>query len=410
MDIWSLNLRHLATLTATARLGSLSAAAQAVNLTQPALTQGLAKLERQFGQALFERRPDGMVATEAARLMATRIEAALAHISSPRVTMAQVRALIAVGDAGSYAGASAATGLAQPSLHRAISDLTVALRRVLVERRGKGIALSEAGRRTLRSFRLARAELAAGLSELSALTGRETGRISIGAMPLSRARLLPAAVTAFHRLHPDVDIRIIEGSHAELIEPLRDGDIDLLIGALRDPSPGVDVVQQALFADHPVVLGRVGHPIIRNPFRTEPAEALSFLDGDEKRKDNLSTSSGRAVDVETLAKYPWTISAPGTPLRAQWEQMFHDAGIAPPHVPIECGSVITIRQILRDSDFLTLLSPDQVALELEGGWLVRISDAPETLIRTIGITTRNGWLPTGMQRVFLDTISAFSES
>jgi LysR family transcriptional regulator, regulator for genes of the gallate degradation pathway len=305
----------------------------------------------------------------------------LAHIGSPRVTMAQMRALIAVGDAGSYAGAGAATGLSQPSLHRAIGDLSVALRRVLVERRGKGISLTEAGRRTLRSFRLARAEIAAGLSELSALAGRETGRISIGAMPLSRAHLLPAAVTAFHRLHPDVDIRIIEGSHAELIEPLRDGDVDLLIGALRDPLPGDDVEQQALFADHPVVLGRVGHPL-----------------------------SGSAPTPSTLATYPWTISAPGTPLRAQWERMFDDAGITTPHVPIECGSVITIRQILRDSDFLTLLSPDQVALELEGGWLVKICDAPETLVRTIGITTRNGWQPTRIQRVFLDTISNFSKN
>lgn len=375
MDIWILNLRHLAALAATRQLGSLSAAAQAVSLTQPALTQGLAKLERQFEQTMFERRPDGMAATAAATLLAARIETALAYIGSPRVTMAQLRALIAVGDAGSYAGASAVTGLAQPSLHRAIGDLAVALRGVLVERRGKGIALTEAGRRTLRRFRLARAELAAGLSEVAALTGRETGRITIGAMPLSRARLLPAAVTAFHRRHPDFDIRIIEGSYAEMIEPLRDGEIDLLIGALRDAAAEGDVVQQALFEDRPVVLGRLGHPL-----------------------------ASREPGLATLAAYPWTVAAPGTPLRTQWELMFTDAGVAPPHVPVECGSVITIRQILRDSDFLTLLSPDQVAVELEAGVLEKICDAPPDLVRTIGITTRTGWRPTAMQGVFLDTL------
>jgi LysR family transcriptional regulator, regulator for genes of the gallate degradation pathway len=381
MDIWTLNLRHLAALAATRQLGSLSAAAQAVNLTQPALTQGLAKLERQFGQKLFERHSDGMAATEAATLLATRIEAALAHIGSSRVTMAQVRALIAVGDAGSYAGASAATGLAQPSLHRAVSDLTVALRRILVERRGKGIALTEAGRRTLRSFRLARAELAAGLAEVTALAGRETGRITIGAMPLSRARLLPAAVTAFHRQHPDFDIRIVEGSYAEMIEPLRDGEIDLLIGALREAGTDSDVVQQALFEDRPVVLGRAGHSL-----------------------------ESREADMATLATYPWTIAAPGTPLRTHWERMFADAGIAPPHVPVECGSVITIRQILRDSDFLTLLSPDQVAVELEAGVLVKICDASPNLVRTIGITTRNGWRPTAMQGVFIQVIMTMANA
>ena len=377
MNLYALNLRHLATLTATVRLGSLSAAAQAVNLTQPALTQGLAKLERQFGQKLFERRPDGMATTESASTLAARIEAALSHIGSSRVTMAQVRALIAVGDAGSYAAASAVTGLAQPSLHRAIGDLSVALRRVLIERRGKGIALTDTGRRTLRNFRLARGEIEAGLSELAALQGRETGRITIGAMPLSRARLLPAAVTAFHRMHSDIDIRIIEGSHAELIEPLRDGDIDLLIGALRDPPPGDDVEQRTLFADHPVILARAGHPLTL---------------GDP------STSA--------LADFPWTISAPGTPLRRQWERMFAEAGVSPPHVAVECGSVITIRQILRDSDFLTLLSPDQVAIELDVGCLVKICDAPAGLVRIIGVTTRSGWRPTAMQQAFEQTLQA----
>lgn len=372
----ALNLRHLASLAATARLGSLSAAAQAISLTQPALTQGLAKLERQFGEPLFERRPGGMVPTPPAKMLAPRIEAALAHIASPRVTMAQMRALIALADAGSYPGASAATGLSQPTLHRAVGDLSIGLRRVLVERRGKGIAFTEAGRRTVRAFRLARAELVAGLSEVAALRGRETGRVAVGAMPLSRARLLPAAVTAFHRAHPHVEIRIVEGSHAELIEPLRDGDIDLLIGALRDPAPGDDVVQMPLFEDQPVVIARAGHALAKE----------------------------RDITPALLANYPWTISAPGTPLRLLWERMFARADVPLPLVPVECGSVITIRQMLLDSDFLTLLSPDQVAVELEAGWLTQVGEPPAELRRIIGVTIRSGWRPTGMQQHFLDQV------
>lgn len=376
MLIWNLNLRHLRALASIARLGSISAAADAINLTQPAITQALAKLEIQLGQPFFERRANGMSATPAASFLAPRIERALAHIASQRVTMAQMRALIMLADNGSYAGASAATGLAQPSLHRAIGDLSVALKRVLVERRGKGITLTEQGKRTVRTFRLARAELEAGLTELASLQGVETGRINIGAMPLSRARLLPTAVTAFYRQHPDVRINIVEGSFQELIEPLRDGELDLMIGALREPSPGEDVVQHALFADRPVVLGRVGHP--------------------------LAHSSASIAD---LARYPWTVPAPGTPLRVQWEKMFTDAGFEAPAVPIACGSVITIRQILVDSDFLTLLSPDQVAVELEAGWLTKIADTPDGLTRTIGMTTRQGWRPTGMQSAFIDALN-----
>ncbi|MEP4873885.1 MAG: LysR family transcriptional regulator [Parasphingorhabdus sp.] len=381
MKISDFNLRHLRAAAAIGHLRSISAAAQAIHISQPAITQGLAKLEAMLGQPLFERRTDGMFATQAGRLLFPRIETALTHIISPRVTMTQLRALIALADAGSYASASNAIGLAQPSLHRAIGDLSVALKRKLVERRGKGVALTEQGKRTARRFRLARSELEAGLSELAALLGHETGRITIGAMPLSRARILPAAVAAFHRNHPDVAINIIEGAFHELIEPLRDGDIDLMIGAMREPSPGPDVAQQQLFDDRPAVIGRKNHPALSSE-----------------------------TSLENLAQYPWIIPAGGTPLRAGWQSMFDKKSIPLPQVPIECGSVITIRQILIESDFLTLLSPDQVAVELEAGWLAKVSNISQGYTRNIGVTTRTEWRPTGMQAKFLTFLKKISQA
>ena len=377
MEISQLNLRHLRAMAAIARLGSVTAAAQAISITQPAITQALAKLESQLDHQLFDRRPDGMTPLPAATIFAPRVETALGHIRSRRVTMAGLRAMIALADAGSYAEASDATGLTQPTLHRAVRDLSLALKRTLVERRGKGIALTEQGRRIARAFRLARAELEAGLSELAALGGRETGRITIGAMPLCRARLLPSAVAAFHQEHPESEVVIVEGSFRELIEPLRDGVIDVVIGALRPTAPAEDVVQSELFVDRLVVLGRANHP-------------LSKLAGKVRTTD--------------LADYPWTISARGTPLRIQWDRMFASAGISPPRIPVESGSVIANREILRKSDFLTLLSPDQVAVELEAGWLTKICEAPGNLERMIGTTTRAGWRPTAMQSSFLEVL------
>ena len=211
MDIWALNLRHLAAIARIAELGSMSAAAQAVNLTQPAITQALARIEEITATRLFERRHDGMVPT-AAGLLVPRIAAALDHIASPHVTMSRMRAMLALADSGSYSGASTLTGLSLPSLHRAVADLSLALRRKLVERRGKGVILTDSGATLARAFRLARVELQAGLDELAALRGHETRRISVGAMPLSRARVLPAAVTRFLRRYPQVRVSIVEGA------------------------------------------------------------------------------------------------------------------------------------------------------------------------------------------------------
>ena len=49
---FDLNLRHLRALSAIVAQGSMSAAAETVSLSQPALTQGLRKLEQQLGVAL----------------------------------------------------------------------------------------------------------------------------------------------------------------------------------------------------------------------------------------------------------------------------------------------------------------------------------------------------------------------
>ncbi len=381
MEIWDYNLRHLAAIAQIARLGTMGAAARAVNLTQPALTQALARVEGQLGLMLFERRHDGMVSTPAALVLAPRIAAALDHTASPHVTTARMRALLALADHGGYLGASLATGLAVPTLHRAIKDLALSLRKVLVERRSNAVVLTESGHALARAFRLARVELEAGLAELEALKGREIRRITVGAMPLSRARILPAAVARFLKRHPHVRIAIAEGARAELVEPLRNGMIDMMIGALRDPLVEPDLTQAALFEDEPVIVARHDHPLAS----TQP-------------------------DLATLARHAWILPARGAPLRDSLEALFDAAGLAHPPVPVESGSVMTIRQILIESDFLALVSPDQVAVECEARWLTSLGRLPGAFHRVIGVTTRTSWRPTAVQAEFLADLNAVAKA
>lgn len=377
----SVNFRHLRAFVKTFELGTLLAASREVNITQPALTQGLSRLEDQFGCQLFERESDGMKPTEAGQLLYPRAVALMDLIRSPRITSAQARAFMAVAREGSYAEASTATGLARASLHRAVSDLEITLGQTLVMRRGRGIELTHLGRATARRFRLVQAELNAASEEIAALRGETAGLISIGALPLCRARVLPATIVAFQKAHPSTNLNVAEGSHIELVEPLRDGELDFLIGALRDPPPGADLVQEPLFDDRPVVLARSGHPL-----------------------------TGGNADIDSLTRYEWCIPQRGVPLRERWQAMFEDAGLTPPRVRVECGSVITIRQILIGTDCLTILSPDQVAVELEAGWLKIIAPAPEGLTRTIGLTFRQGWRPTALQSTFISMLRSICTS
>lgn len=377
MDIWTLNLRHLHAVERIARLGTVNAAADAVSLSQPAITQALSRLEDALGLPLFERRHDGMIPTRAGEVLAPRIAAALAHVRSPHVTMSRMRAMIAVAETGSYTGASLATGLSVPSIHRAVGDLALALRRALVTRRGKFAITTDAGNQLAGEFRLAQVELEAGLSEVLALRGHETRRIAIGAMPLSRARILPAAVARFLARRPQVRLTIVEGSRAELVEPLRSGVIDVMVGALRDPLTEPDLAQHRLFDDVPAFYARHGHPL-----------------------------AGATPTGAEMARYPFTLAPRGTPLRDSFEGYFTDLGLPLPPVPIESGSVMMIRQVLMGTDFITLLSPDQVSVEVEAEWLRPLARLPERFARTIGMTTRASLLPTEVQSEFFADLEA----
>ena len=376
MERFNVNLRHLRAFLAIMETGSVTAAARAVHLTQPAVTQGIAKLERRFEASLFERQPGQMIPTPAAELLAYRAAPIMRLVGQARATAAQVSAFLALARAGGYAGAATAMDLSEASVHRAVSDLSLALGQTLVERRGRGVVLTARGFALARNFRLALAELRSADVELAALRGQETGRITIGAMPLSRARVLPSAIAAFHRVKSDIDVVVVEGSYAELAGPLHDGEIDMMVGAVR-PRVSADITQTALFDDPLIVLAAAHHPLAR------AAEAPTIAD---------------------LARFPWIVAAAGTPLRNHWRSIFETAGVEPPRVPIECGSVMMVRQILIESDFLTLLSPDQVSVELEAGWLVKIESAASLPSHTIGLTLRADWRPTPAQATMINLI------
>lgn len=80
-----------------------------------------------------------------------------------------------------------------------------------------------------------------------------------------------------------------------------------------------------------------------------------------------------------------------------------ELGLEPPRVGIECGSVLTIRQLLLSGDGLSLLSPDQAAIELQAGLLAALAP-PIPVLRMIGIAIRADWRPTATHTAFLETL------
>jgi LysR family transcriptional regulator of gallate degradation len=377
------SLRRLGIFDAVMRHGSAGAAAKRIGLSQPAISHALAKLESEIGARLLDRGPGGSYATDSGRILHRRVERMLSQIEqgvgalghaadapavSRSLTGAQIRCHIAIAEHGSFRAAARALAIAEPTLHRAARDFERSLRAPLYHRSLSGIAATEAGIVFADRLRLALTEIDQAIDELAA----ESGKVSVGSLPLLPKPLLARAVGRLLRLHPGVSIEVEEGSHEFLLGGLRRGTIDVIVGALRDPPLGGDLVEAELFGDPYVVVAGAGH-------------ALAL--------------ASRVAEAD-LADYGWVVPTRSTPRRATVEALF-DRLPRRPRVVLETSSLAMMTTTLAESDCLTLLSRSQALLGQPDAGVVVLPTSLAWPPRRVGTTTRAGWLPTEVQRAFL---------
>lgn len=388
----SRNLRHFRVFLAVVDFGSASLAAHHCRVSQPAVTQALAKLETKSGGALFERNRHGFSLTERGQLLEprlrramTRLDAALAE-TGPRLpvtaTTAQLQALIALSEAQNSTLAAHRLGLAQPTVHRAISQIEQAAGRPLFTRSPIGIVANRACQRLAQAARLSFAEFDQIEAELAEYDGREVGRIIIGALPLSRSALLPEALARFRAQRPTQLITVLDGPYSEMLAGLRRGDLDVIIGALRAPLPVEDVIQEPLFSDHLSIVARPGHPL----------------------------AAQRLAGPGDYARFGWVVQRPGTPARTQFDRLVAEGALPAPSNLMEIGSILLIRELLIRSDLLGCISSRQAEAEVTRGLLVPIETNIAWPPRMIGLTYRMDWVPTAAQSLLLDLLRQVSET
>jgi DNA-binding transcriptional LysR family regulator len=207
----------------------------------------------------------------------------------------------------------------------------------LVERRGRGLALTQAGE--------ALAERAArilGMMDEARSAAREagapgTGRLRLAAVTTAGEHVLPPPLRAFRARYPGVEIVLEVGNRRTVWERLRDREADLAVAGR--PPAGSGLVGEPFRANDLLVIGPPG-PRLRG-----------------------------IVEPERLAAQTWLLREPGSGTRENAEEWLSGMGLAPTVLTI--GSNGAIVRLVALGLGLTLISRDAVRREI-GARAIRV--------------------------------------
>lgn len=165
------------------------------------------------------------------------------------MNLAQVEAFVHVAEHGSFSKAALVLGVAQPLLSRQVRALEVDLRETLLERHGRGVRLTEAGRRLLEHGQDILQLVQQAREDLSEQRDEPTGAITL-AVPPTQARLLTLPlIQAFQSSWPAARLAIMEGFSTTLTEWLLTGRCDLALVYNPEPLASLEILplrQEAL--------------------------------------------------------------------------------------------------------------------------------------------------------------------
>ncbi|MDG2026166.1 MAG: LysR substrate-binding domain-containing protein [Acidimicrobiales bacterium] len=159
-----------------------------------------------------------------------------------RPTLRQLEYLVAVADEGHIGRAAESCHVAQPSLSAQLKQLEHSVGTVVIERIGRGIQLTPAGRDLAERAR----RVLRDTDDLVAL-GRQSatqlrGRLRIAAIPTVAPYLLPRFVPLLRELHSEAETHLREMQTPALVPALARGEIDLGLMALPVEDESLDHV------------------------------------------------------------------------------------------------------------------------------------------------------------------------
>ncbi|MEV7869462.1 LysR family transcriptional regulator [Streptomyces sp. NPDC088124] len=187
--------------------------------------------------------------------------------------LARLRALHAVSVHGSVAAAASALGYTPSAVSQQITKLERETRTTLLERRGRGVALTDEARHLAATAEELLAIVERAETSLEERRGQPTGRLVVGAFATSARGLLPGVLAELATLHPTLDVRLREIDPHLSVDLVARGALDLAVAHDWDiaPLPAPEGVEQAVIGEDPCdLLVHASHPLAaRSSIRRE---------------------------------------------------------------------------------------------------------------------------------------------
>lgn len=293
-----------------------------------------------------------------------------------RVKFRHLHTFVEVARQKSVVKAAEILHVSQPAVTKTIRELEEALGVAVFEREGRGIRITRYGEVFLRHAGAALTALRQGIDSVSQELFDSAPPVRIGALPTVSTRVMPLAMTLFLAEKTGSRVKIVTGDNAVLMEQLRVGDLDLVVGRLALPEKMTGLSFEHLYSEQVVFAVRTGHHLL----------------------------DGKRSIFEGFADYPVLMPTRGSIIRPSVEQFLIANGVASLPTQVETVSDAFGRAFVRSSDAIWIISAGVVTADIEDGVLATLPiDTSETR-GPVGLTIRADANPSTPLSILMQTI------
>jgi len=232
--------------------------------------------------------------------------------------------------------------ISQPAVSKALAEIERGVGLTLFDRSRRGLVPTVYGESMIRLSRAMLHSLDVAGDELRMLQTGASGRVRVGVLPVAAPVLVPRAVMRVQEVAPLSVVVLHEGTADRLLPMLREGQVDLMVGALPPVSASSGLHLEVLHPGEGVTLVcGVQHPLARR----------------------------RRVTVDDIRGYPLVIPPRGTIFRDAVERVMEEWDIATQLAQIESGSITATNTLLRETQAVSFHSPHLAQHYTRLGWL-----------------------------------------